>query len=80
MATAEVNAGKRPPNKGAEPMEALLYAMTQETHAFEVDLARKLGPEEAKRLAWAPEMCADRRTVRVGEGEPGGGGGRGGWH
>ncbi len=82
VATAEVNAGKRKPNVGDDPMEKLLYAMTQETKAFEADLAKKLGPEEAKRLAWAPEMCADRRVVRSGD-EPdgprrGGGGGGGG--
>ncbi len=77
VATAEVNAGKRKPSEGGEPMERLLYAMTQETKAFEADLAKKLGPEEAKRLAWAPEMCADRRVVRVGD-EPEGPGRRGG--
>lgn len=78
VATAEVQAGKRKPNEGGEPMEKLLYAMTQETKSFEADLAKKLGPEEAKRLAWAPEMCADRKFVSTGDGAEGGGGRGGG--
>lgn len=81
VATAEVQAGKRKPNDGGEPMEKLLYAMTQETKTFEADLAKKLGPDEAKRLAWAPEMCAERKFVSSGDGPDffgGGGGGRGG--
>jgi len=81
VATAEVQAGKRKTSENPEPMERLLYAMTQETKSFEADLAKKLGPEEAKRLAWAPEMCADRRFVSAGErperGDRGGGGDRG---
>lgn len=80
VTTAEVNAGKRAPEKDpSDPMTRLLAAMTHETQAFEADLAKKLGPEEAKRLAWAPEMCADRRVVRPTD-EPfqGGFGGRGG--
>jgi hypothetical protein len=80
VTTAEVNAGKRAPEKDpTDPMTRLLAAMTHETRAFEADLAKKLGPEEAKRLAWAPEMCADRRVVRPTD-EPvqGGFGGRGG--
>ena len=69
---AEINAGKQdatPASDGAS-VEQLLLAMTKETKAFESDLASKLGPEEAKRLAWAPEMCSDRTTVRAKDDEP----------
>jgi len=79
---AEVNAGKSQPREGADStaVEQLLLAMTRETKAFEADLAAKMGPEEAKRLANAPEMCSDRSVVRGGDrdeneedGPPGGG-------
>jgi hypothetical protein len=82
---AEANAGKGDgkPAPGSA-VEQLLLAMTQEGKTFEADLAAKLGPEEAKRLAWAPEMCSDRTTFRAkdddpaDEGGPGGAQGRGG--
>jgi hypothetical protein len=78
---AEVNAGKREAPKqaaDAPEVEQLLLALSNETRAFEADLAKKVGPEEAKRLAWAPEMCADRRTIRATDGpeEREGAGGR----
>jgi hypothetical protein len=66
---AQINAGKsdvKPAADGAA-VEQLLLAMTKETKAFESDLASKLGPEEAKRLAWSPDMCSDRTTVRAKE-------------
>jgi hypothetical protein len=69
---AEINAGKS--GASATPdgpaVEQLLLAMTKESKAFEAELAGKLGPEEAKRLAWAPEMCSDRSTVRAKDDEP----------
>lgn len=76
---AEINAGKTVgPSSGAAQAggtsgadaEALLLAMTKESKAFEADLAAKLGPDEAKRLAWAPEMCSDRTTVRAKDDDP----------
>jgi hypothetical protein len=78
---AEINAGKPvKPTTDSPAAEQLLLAMTKESKAFEADLAAKLGPEEAKRLAWAPEMCSDRTTVRSKDDEPEGDGppGRGG--
>lgn len=60
---AEANAGKDVKPAG-DAAETLLLAMTKETKAFEAELASKLGPEEAKRLAYAPEMCTDRSIVR----------------
>jgi hypothetical protein len=81
---AEINSGKgdvKPSQDGAA-VEQLLLSMTKESKAFEADLAAKLGPEEAKRLAWAPEMCSDRTTVRAKDDDPeeqgGAQGGRGG--
>lgn len=75
---AEINAGKdvKPAGAGAGAgdAEALLLAMTKESKVFEAELASKLGPDEAKRLAWAPEMCSDRTTVRAKDDEPEGDG------
>jgi hypothetical protein len=65
---ADVQAGKhaaRP--EGAPPIEQRTLALSSEQRAFEGDLAKKLGPEEAKRLAWAPELCAERRQLRATE-------------
>jgi hypothetical protein len=65
---ADINAGKKPApkdNQGLAPLERLGMALTAESKAFEADLAQKLGPEEAKRLANSPELCADRRTLRA---------------
>jgi hypothetical protein len=68
---AELNAGKEAkPATDNNSVEQLLMAMTKESKAFEADLAAKLGPEEAKRLAWAPEMCSDRTTARAKDDEP----------
>jgi hypothetical protein len=66
---AEVQSGKRAAPKAAEgpAIEQLTLALTNEQRAFEADLAAKLGPEEAKRLAWAPELCAERRQFRATE-------------
>jgi hypothetical protein len=65
---AEVQAGKREASKGDMPaIEHLALALTKESTRFEEDLAQKLGPDEAKRIASAPEMCADRSMLRAGE-------------
>lgn len=66
---AEVNGGKRPAPaspQGALPVEALMLAFTKEQKAFEADLAAKLGPEEARRLANARGLCSERGTARAG--------------
>jgi hypothetical protein len=71
---AEVQAGKRePPKAGASdtpPVEQLALLLTKESKTFEDELAQKLGPEEAKRLANAPELCSDRKMLRAGEIDP----------
>jgi hypothetical protein len=67
---AEVNSGKRDAAQagaGGSPFEQLMLVMTKEGKSFESDLAKRLGPDEAKRLAWAPEMCSDRTNVRGNE-------------
>jgi hypothetical protein len=64
---AESQAGKREAAKGGPPLEQLAQALTNESKTFEKDLAAKLGPEEAKRLANAPELCADRHMLRAGD-------------
>lgn len=71
---AEVQAGKRePPKPGSDapPVEKLGLVLTNESKRFEDDLTQKLGPEEAKRLASAPELCSDRKMLRAGEVDPG---------
>jgi hypothetical protein len=61
---AEANGGIRPEPK-AEGLEQVLVALSKEGKAFEKDLADHLGPEEAKRIAGAPELCADHRFFRA---------------
>ncbi len=69
---AETQAGKQPakPAADASALEQLTLALSREGAAFEADLAKSLGPDEAKRLAWAPELCADRRVLRASDDEP----------
>lgn len=62
---AEVQAGKRQPGADAAPLEQLANVLAAETRAFEGDLAKKLGPEDAKRLANDPSLCTDRRVLRT---------------
>lgn len=62
---AEAQAGKRKPGDDAPPFEQLANALAAEGRAFESDLAQKLGPDEAKRLAQDPALCADRRVLRA---------------
>jgi hypothetical protein len=63
---AEANAGRREltASPDAPAVEQLLVAMAREMKAFESDLASSFGPEEARRLAWAPEMCAYSASMR----------------
>jgi hypothetical protein len=70
---AEVQAGKRePPKPGSDvpQVEQLALLLSKESKTFEDDLAQKLGPDEAKRLANAPELCSDRHMLRAGEMDP----------
>jgi hypothetical protein len=64
---AEVRAGSRqaPKPADASAVEALALALTEEYATFEADLAQKLGPDEARRLATAPEMCQERKFLRA---------------
>jgi hypothetical protein len=65
---AELNAGSRTaPAKPADApaVEQLALALSGESKKFEDDLAQKLGPEEARRLASSPELCSDRRFLRT---------------
>jgi hypothetical protein len=76
---AEIQAGKREAPKAGDdvtPVEQLALLLTKESKTFEDELAQKLGPDEAKRLASAPELCADRHMLRAGDDF--GGGRRGG--
>lgn len=69
---AEAQTGKQggKPATDASALEQLTLALAREGSAFEADLARSLGPDEAKRLAWAPELCADRRVLRASDDDP----------
>ncbi len=64
---AEVQAGKRngAPGDDAAPIERLASVLATETTAFEADLAKRLGPDDAKRIANDPALCADRRVLRT---------------
>jgi hypothetical protein len=64
---AETNGGKRaqPPPADALPIETLMMSLTKEQTRFEADLAAKLGPEEAKRLANARGLCSERGVARA---------------
>ena len=67
---AEVQAGKRETPKSvadAPPVEQLAYLLTQESKSFESDLAQRLGPDEASRLANASELCSKRHVLRAGD-------------
>lgn len=82
---AEVQAGKRATPKLDDPslssVEKLGLLLTNEQKTFENDLAQKLGPEDARRLASDPMLCSERRMLRAGEIDPsmfGGGRQRGG--
>jgi hypothetical protein len=79
---AEVQAGKRTAQLGADslPLEQLANVLAVEGRTFESDLAKKLGPDEAKRIANDPAMCSERRVLRTSDEPPEreGGGRRGG--
>lgn len=72
---AEAQAGKREASKGGPAIEQLATLLAAEARTFEGDLAQKFGPDEARRLANDPAMCAERKMLRAGEVELGGGGG-----
>ena len=62
---AETRAGLRPapaPGTPEHPVFELFWALTGELGSFETDLAQTFGPEEAKRLAFAKDMCAGAST------------------
>lgn len=52
------------------PPEQLANVLAGESKTFEVALAKKLGPEEAKRIANDPEMCSERRVLRTSDEPP----------
>ncbi len=79
---AEVQAGKREPPKVTSEtpaVEQLALLLTTESKTFEADLTQRLGPDDAKRLVSAPELCSERKVLRAGELDPStfGRGGRG---
>lgn len=63
--SAEVQAGKRQPGADATALVQLTNALAKEGKQFESDLAAKLGPDDAKRIAWSNDLCTDRRTFRA---------------
>jgi hypothetical protein len=78
---AEVNAGKREATKGdGSTTEKLFLSLTGEQKAFEDDLAKRLGPEDAARIVASRGLCQERGTASASEDGPprgSGGGGRG---
>ncbi|MCA9587752.1 MAG: FecR domain-containing protein [Myxococcales bacterium] len=64
-AVGEIRAGIRPPpgpDDKVGPVLKLFLALTASNKAFEADLARNFGPEEAHRLAYSDEMCMESST------------------
>jgi len=62
---AEVQAGKRTASGDGAPLEQLANVLAGESRSFENDLAKNLGPDEAKRIANDPSLCMDRRMLRT---------------
>jgi hypothetical protein len=63
---AEIRAGLRPergPGEKVHPVLRLFLLITKGNAAFEADLARTFGPDEAHRLAYADELCHDSKRV-----------------
>jgi hypothetical protein len=57
---AEMRAGLRPmpgSNDALNPVEKMLLGLTAETKAFESDLARSLGPDDAHRITYFDDKC-----------------------
>lgn len=66
LSHAAAQAGKRQPGGGdAIPLEQLANVLAAEGRAFENDLAQKLGPDDAKRIANDPSLCSERRVLRT---------------
>jgi hypothetical protein len=62
---AETRAGQRPPpapGTPTSPVFDLFWNLTGATGAFEGELAQSFGPEEAKRLAYAKNLCGGEST------------------
>ncbi len=62
---AETRAGQRPapaPGAAEHPLFQMFWTLTGEMRAFEADLAQTLGPEEAKRVAYAKALCHGQST------------------
>ena len=57
---AEIRAGLRPepgPNDKVNPVTKMFLVLTGANKAFEADLAKSYGPEEARRLSQSEDMC-----------------------
>jgi hypothetical protein len=57
---AEIRAGIRPepgPNEKVHPVTKMFLILSNANKAFELDLAKSFGPEEAHRIAYADNMC-----------------------
>ncbi len=61
---AEIRAGIRPePPVDKQPATMkMMLALTAEQGAFESDLARTMGPEEAHRVAWSDDICVSNNS------------------
>jgi hypothetical protein len=61
----EVRAGLRPEpseDTARNPVFKVFSALTGEAKNFEADLAKHLGPEDARRVTFSEELCAGRST------------------
>lgn len=55
---------KAPPPQGAKvhPVTRVFLALTGEPAAFEADLAKSFGPEEAHRIVWSDGLCLSKSS------------------
>ncbi|HTQ43125.1 MAG TPA: hypothetical protein VMI75_10250 [Polyangiaceae bacterium] len=67
--TSEIQAGLRPmpgPTDDVSPYERALLAQTSESRNIEADLARQLGPDEARRIVYGDQGCWSVTVLRGG--------------
>jgi ferric-dicitrate binding protein FerR (iron transport regulator) len=70
FATADIRAGLRPepgPKEKVDPALKMFLTLTTANQAFEQDLAKSFGPEEAHRLVYSEDMCTSNNRWGAGK-------------
>lgn len=69
--TADIRAGLKPepgPKDKVDPALKMFLTLTSANQAFEQDLAKTFGPDEAHRLAFSEDMCTSNNRWGAGKG------------